>query len=259
MGEHLRVDRQEVLTNSDDRTRGQSLASLPQVADGIDIGGSWHEIHRSLASRSQVPGRGHAEHGSDSETDSMDYLPDQSGAVAPLRDDVGDNAPDYTDLMLDADPIQDGIQRPVLVSVVPAPKLNVVKSTRILTIFDGQRASYTGTFGSAPDLVNAVALAADPNRTRMTVQLFRPYSAFAGQTIMYWFAMSTDPQFNDYTVIQISSALQTPQTVVTLDNCTNPFYFTILPVIAYDPTKTNVAGLSVYLESAYVANANPAV
>ena len=258
MGEHLRVDRQEVLTNSDDRTRGQSLSSLPQVSDGIDIGGSWHEIHRSLASRSQVPGRGHAEHGSDSDTDSADYLPDQSGAVAPLRDDVGENAPDYTDLMLDADPIQDGIQRPVLVSIVPAPKLAVTKRVQTITLFDGVRTTYTTAPLSGPDLSNVVALAADPTRVRVTVQIGRTYSAFANQVVAYYFVMSHDQYFSDYLTIPVTSA-QIPVSVITVENCTDPLYFTIMPIVAYDPTKTNSSTLVAVVERSTVANANPAV
>lgn len=259
MGEHRRVDRQAVLHNRDQTTNSQSLSALPQVEDGISIGGSWYPVFRPLAKDYGVPGRGVEGHGSDSDSKASDYLPDQSGAVAPMRDDTGDTAPDYTDAMLDSDPYTPGVQTPVLVSVVPSPKIPVIRSTRVVTLFDGQRTSYTGTLGAPIDRANMVALPADPNRSRVTLTLFRPYSAFASQNIMYWFVMSHDPQFSDYVTLHASSTLQVPVNVFTLENCTNPLYFSILPIIAYDPTKTNVAGLSAIIETATVANANPAV
>ena len=256
MGEHLRVDRQEVLTNSDDRTRGQSLSSLPQVSDGIDIGGSWHEIHRSLASRSQVPGRGHAEHGSDSETDSSDYLPDQSGAGAPLRDDVGENAPDYTDLMLDADPIQDGIQRPVLVSIVPGPKLSVIRNTSIQVAYDG--ATYPGTGPLyAPDTAFSWSIPYDPTRVCTRVYLSRPPNAFANITLLYQFAVSSD---NGATWAPIAGIASTGVTTSLAMEFTggNGLIFAPVRVNAYDPTKVNYWALTVVTETETIANVNPA-
>lgn len=263
MGEHRRVDRQAVLHNRDQTTNSQSLSALPQVEDGISIGGSWYPVFRPLAKDYGVPGRGVEGHGSDSDSKVADYLPDQSGAVAPLRDDVGDNAPDYTDLMLDADPYTPGVQTPVLVSVVPSPKLAVTKEVRTVTLFDGIRTVYSYASGPLPgiDLTNVVSLPADPARVRVSLQLSRTYSPAASQSLLYFYAMSYDPMFTDYVTISpaASGAAQLSVTALVVENCTSALYFTIIPWAVFDPTKTNVSPLVALVERSTVANANPAV
>jgi hypothetical protein len=132
----------------------------------------------------------------------------------------------------------------------------ITKTTKTVTLFDGARTAYTAAALSGPDLTNVYALNADPTRSRVSIMLGRTYSVFANQVAMYYYAMSHDPMFTDYLTIPVT-APPTLQTVVVVENCTDPLYFTIMPILAYDPTKTNSGYLVAVVERSTVANANP--
>lgn len=255
MPEHLRTDRQETLTNSDATTNSQNVGNLPQVDSGITIGGSWYPVYRPLATKDGAnPLRGAEGHGADNKD--VTFLPERSGITAPMYDDPGDTQSDFTDLLLDADPYTPGRQDPVLVSIVPEPKQVVTRFTRVLTPFDGVRTSYTGAALSGPDVINAYTLPADPNRQRVTIRQFSTYCPSANRTALYYFAFSHNQQFSEYTVLE-SASVSSFHTPFAIENCTNPLYFTILPIAAYDPTKANFTGLSLVVETATIANVNP--
>ena len=258
MGEHRRVDRQAVLHNRDQTTNSQSLSALPQVEDGISIGGSWYPVFRPLAKDYGVPGRGVEGHGSDSDSKVSDYLPDQSGEVAPMRDDTGDTAPDFTDLMLDADPYTPGVQTPVLVSVVPEPKLAVQRYTTFHRPYPNNQSGQPVVvwnflaYPRVPDPGTVVTFSANPARQRVTFTVGAPSTGGAVGNY-YAFAISSDPTFGEYALLNLGSS------PLVIENLCNAFYTALVPCGVYSDSVMNRVELYVAQEYAQVANNNPAV
>lgn len=270
MPENLRIDRQAIITNSDDPTDASEptanpdrFSGLPQVTTGIPVGGSWYPVFRPLASgEGGNPYRGDEGHGSDNPH--AIFLPNQSGAVAPLRDDPGTTLPDFSDLMFDADPNTKGQQLPLYVSVVPDPVRSVIKSVRYQTIFNGKTTVYqAGTTLFVPDTSvlngNVYSFGRDESRARVTFVLSYTNADSATYDTLYRYAISHDPSFNDF--ISLNNWNATSPSLngsLVLENCTEPFYVTIVPWKAYNVAKANDVSLGVIQEYATIANVNPA-
>ena len=197
--------------------------------------------------RYEFPERGAENHGVTDDDASVTYFPDQvHGDARVVTDDTG--ALIVAEELIPPDP--------VAVYEVPNPLRSIRKFTSFQTIFDPYP-TWSAAALSGPDLSTVVMMGADENRTRIQFVTGRSLTAFANQVVGAWFAVSSDPSFSQYATIVFSTAMAAPVTVFTLENCKEALYFALLPIVAYDSTKTQAATLTAIVEYAQPIDHNP--
>lgn len=198
---------------------------LPDTTSGLQYlpDGSWHEIHRPLATGlGSIPRRGNEGHGTD-DADNGKFYPYEDGDVAPLQDAPGDEGKsDFADVRWD------GV--PLFVTQVPHPMRAVVRNVLTRTIFTGTE-NPSGAVGR-PDTSSVVAIPRDPGRDRVYVSLDSNV-AITPQTLSTRFAVavSHNGSFADGTYLMLASTGNKHSFVTT-----EPLYFAMVPLLPYDGT-----------------------
>lgn len=220
----------------------------PAVTDFPSTPDTYSPANRPQDIRYEFPERGAESHGVNDDAPTDTYFPNQtSGDVQIITDDGSRNI--YVGEELIA-------PDPVAVFEVPNPLRSIRKYTTFLPLFDGG-ARWSGTAFGGVDLSTVVPISADENRVRISFLVSQSYTAAANQVVGAWFAVSTDPGFSNYVIIQYPATLNQPFVPFTSENCKEQWYVALLPVLAYDSTKTLACTLTAIQEYAAPIDHNP--
>lgn len=220
----------------------------PAVTDFPSTPDTYSPANRPQDIRYVFPERGTESHGVNDDAPTDTYFPNQtSGDVQIITDDGSRNIYVAEELIA---------PDPVAVYEVPNPMRSIRRYTSVQTIFNGFE-SWSGSILSGLDLATTIQISADETRVRLTFVTSRTYSAFAGQVQGAWFAISTDPLFQQYIIFGNHNTASQPAVVFTTENCKEAFYVCLAPIVTYDPTKTNVSTLGVIQEYAAPIDHNP--
>lgn len=205
--------------------------------------GKWKPAQRPLATGWAPPGRGHAEHGTDSDVKAEDYLPDQSGDVAPMQATYDKDRPEYSEL---APP------DPIYVAIVPAPEKSVVKSTSFVVVDDGTTQYSAATFS----YISLYSFPPDPARVKITLKS-QPnwYGSIANRADMYLYTVSNSGDQGRFSTFILSNTGSSgTNNIEILGN--QGITVGIYVIAAFDPTKINSQCLSAIVETASTLDHN---
>jgi len=227
------------------------LAQLDEVLGGsvTDFAvnpDTYSPANRPQDIRYEFPDRGAESHGVNDDALSSQYVPNQVDGDPRIVTDTGHS----TSLAMELVPVD-----PVAVYEVPHPQRSIRRYTQINTLFDGG-VVWTGGALSGVDMSTVVPISADESRVKIQFILARSVTAFANQ-VNIWYAVSTDPSFSSYVILEAATSTATTL-ALTLENCKEALYVAVIPISAYDNTKTARPTLAITQEFAAPIDHNPA-
>jgi len=227
------------------------LAQLDEVLGGsvTDFAvnpDTYSPANRPQDIRYEFPDRGAESHGVNDDALSSQYVPNQVDGDPRIVTDTGHSTSQALELV----PVD-----PVAVYEVPHPQRSIRRYCQINTLFDGS----TAWIGSplSVDMSTVTPISADESRVRIQFILSRSATVFANQ-VNLWYAVSTDPSFSSYVLLEASATAVGTVLALTLENCKETLYVAVVPLSIYDNTKTASPTLAITQEFATPIDHNPA-
>lgn len=235
-------DRAETVNDLRDLIPTGNLDSLSILPDG-----KWSPSFRPRATGWVAPGTSHEGHGTDNAATVEDYLPDQSGGVAPMINPYDPERPEFKNL---APPVN-----PLWVAIAPEPEKSIVRGTSFLLIDDGTFNFSPGTFATYGSLYT---FPPDPARKKITLKA-QPnwYGSIANRLDMYLYTVGNSSDVGKYNNVIMANTGSSGANNIEIEGnqaVTIGYYV----IASYDPTKINSQFLTAIVEYASVVDDNPA-